>query len=384
MREADTKPMTELSYVIIGKNAQSSIARLLDSVLANTPSCLSAEIIYVDSASTDRTIEIVSQYPVTIIQLSADQLLCASAGRYVGSEYATGSLICFLDSDMELLDGWLERALIELEANPQVAVVAGVVLDSDSALPSECVPPVDYSLYSNPKVKDVRFVGGAALCRRSILTGVGGWNPFLISDEEPELCLRIRNAGYRVIRLEYPMVRHHTLPLSRLTSLLARRGRRLYVGQGQTIRYYLMSRQPLRAYLADRGFALAGVGVMLLAFASVLLSWVTMNGYWFLCFLFVLGSVIVIDAVRTHSIYKPLFHMLHRAVILEGTIKGFMMPPHHPNEYPGKITFIRRADALPSRINAVASSREAEGKPVSVVNSQHDSVRLAYDLKPSL
>ena len=81
MHEADVKSMTELSYVIIGKNAQSSIARLLDSVLAHTPSRLSAEIIYVDSASTDRTIEIVTQYPVTIVQLSADQPLCASAGR---------------------------------------------------------------------------------------------------------------------------------------------------------------------------------------------------------------------------------------------------------------------------------------------------------------
>lgn len=359
MREVDARTMTELSYVIIGKNAQSSIARLLDSVLANTPSRLSAEIIYVDSASTDSTIEIVTQYPVTIVQLSVDQPLCASAGRYVGCQYATGSLICFLDSDMELLDGWLERALIELETNPQVAVVAGVVLDSDSALPAECVPPVDYSLYSNPQVKDVRHVGGAALCRRSILTLVGSWNPFIISDEEPELCLRIRRAGYRVTRLEYPMVRHHTIPLSRLTSLLARRERRLYVGQGQTIRYYLMSRQPVYAYLVERGFALAGAGVMLLAAASVFLSLATKNSYWLLCFLFVLGGVIVIDAVRTRSIYKPLFHMLHRAVILEGTIKGFVMAPHRPDEYPGKVTFIRRAKALTSKMQAVASSCDA-------------------------
>ena len=122
--------MKDLSFVIIGKNAQETIARLLNSVCANLLPYLVSEIIYVDSASTDRTIAIVSQYPVTIVQLSADESLCASAGRYIGSTYATAEYILFLDSDMELLDGWLQRALREMHKDPSIAVITGVVVDT--------------------------------------------------------------------------------------------------------------------------------------------------------------------------------------------------------------------------------------------------------------
>src|SRR5205814_10040498 len=51
------------------------------------------------------------------------------------------------------------------------------------------------------EVSRVSFVaGGAALYRRSVLEHVGTFNPYLFSDEEPELYIRIRHAGYQVLQ----------------------------------------------------------------------------------------------------------------------------------------------------------------------------------------
>src|SRR5215469_3560219 len=63
-----TRPMVELSVVLITKNQAWNIARLIESVLDATSSVLSKEIILVDSASTDQTVEIAGRYPVTILR----------------------------------------------------------------------------------------------------------------------------------------------------------------------------------------------------------------------------------------------------------------------------------------------------------------------------
>jgi glycosyltransferase involved in cell wall biosynthesis len=334
--------MSDLSIVIIGRNAEWSISRLLDSVIACVPLHLSKEIIYVDSASTDRTIEVVSRYPTTIIQLSADHPLCASAGRFIGSRYATGKYIYFLDSDMELLDGWLERALLELDERPQIGVITGIVVDTDRALKTDQIPPIDYSSYSDAGLTDVQYAGGAAIFRRSILHQVGTWNPHIISDEESELCLRIRQEGYRVVCLEYPMTRHHTAPYFEISTLIGRRKRGLYVGFGQTIRCFLHDKL-LVPYLIERGYGLLGLVALLLGIGSVGMSLALHSAVWCLGFVGLLTFVILLDSIRMRSFSHAFFHVLHRALILEGTVKGFLMRPHRREEYLGKVTIIKTA-----------------------------------------
>ncbi len=340
--------MIDLSFVVIGRNAAWCIGRLLDSVVARLPSHLKTEIIYVDSASSDGTIEVAGRYPVKILQLSADQPLCASAGRYVGSRHAEGKYIFFLDSDMELLDGWLEKALAALEEHPEVAAISGVIFAIDRTLPPDEAPPIDYSSYGDPQLTDIPFAGNAAIFRRSVLNAAGTWNPYITSEEEPELCFRIRNAGYRIVQLEWPVTRHYTEAPGDIAGLLARRRRRLYSGTGQIIRYHLGERL-LLAYLAERGFALLPGAAALVAIACAILSWVQRDPVWIYALLAVLAGVLAGDAIRTRSLRKPLYHVLHRAILLEGMIKGLLMRPYPPSQYPAKVTVVRPEPAAPAR-----------------------------------
>lgn len=321
--------MTDISIVIIGKNAEWSIARLIGSVIAHAPSHYANEIIYVDSASTDCTLEVVSQYPVRSVGLTPNQQLCASAGRFVGSQYATGRYITFLDSDMELLGGWLERAVRLLEQHRDIAVVSGIQVDAEAAVK---VQATDDSWHSGDRFTDISFAGSAAIFRREALENAGTWNPYIVSDEEPELCLRIRRAGYRIVQLQCPSVRHYGYSPPTIAALLSRRRRRLFLGYGQVIRYHLRTGL-LPAYLRERGWVVMPALVVLAGMIALLVTLLSGNLYWAAGYLFVVLLAIAADALRSRSVYSAMFHVLHRALILEGTIRGFVRRPYPPNEY---------------------------------------------------
>jgi GT2 family glycosyltransferase len=57
-------------------------------------------------------------------------------------------------------------------------------------------------------VGETAAVGGIAVLRRAAVEAVGGYRDSLIAGEEPELCLRLRRAGWKICRLEAEMALH--------------------------------------------------------------------------------------------------------------------------------------------------------------------------------
>jgi hypothetical protein len=52
------------------------------------------------------------------------------------------------------------------------------------------------------------FFGGDVLVRRAALESVGGFDEKLIAGEEPEMCRRMRNQGWRIQHIDFPMTLH--------------------------------------------------------------------------------------------------------------------------------------------------------------------------------
>ena len=71
----EQRPMQRLSVVLISKNQEWNMVRLLQSVLDETACLSDREIVLVDSASSDRTVEIAGRYPITILRLHRNQRL---------------------------------------------------------------------------------------------------------------------------------------------------------------------------------------------------------------------------------------------------------------------------------------------------------------------
>lgn len=329
--------MADLSIVLISKNQAWNIARLLESVLAETEEILSREVVLVDSASTDRTIEIACNYPVKIISLQPDQRLTAAAGRYIGYKHTSGNFVLFLDGDMELYPGWLARALAFIQSQKKVAAVTGHLIDLPKAAKNK---PEWGPSSANDFAKEVLHGGGAAIYRRSTLEQVGTFNPYLYSDEEPELCIRIRHAGYRVLALESPIAYHYSDQVEALSTLAARRRRNLYLGEGQNLRHHLGS-ELLWLYFKERGYALApavGIGSGLISLAYALL---THQWRWFGVWLLLLSAIIAGDSYRKRSFYGTLSSLLKRLFIVEGTVRGFLSKPLDPDNTPLKFEVVK-------------------------------------------
>lgn len=336
--------MIELSVVMISRNQAWNMSRLIESVLRATSSISSREVVLVDSASTDGTIEVAVQYPIGVLRLRQAQHPTPAAGRYIGYRHTTGKLILFLDGDMELVEGWLERALQTFRSRSEVAVVTGLVVDLSKAAKAADKPPLPAD--GSTEVFEIPYTGGAAMYRRSVLEKTGTFNPYLYSDEEPELCIRVRHAGFRIARLTYPIAFHYTDPRGGLSAQVARWRRKLYLGAGQNLRYHL-GKEIFWPYARERGHGLVSVMVVLLILFSFLWTLVAGHtGAWALVWGVLFGLLVAGDALRKRSLYQTLSSLLKQTLILDGTIRGFLSTPMDPRTYPDEFDLVKEVQAL--------------------------------------
>jgi glycosyltransferase involved in cell wall biosynthesis len=338
--------MPELSVVLISKNQEWNIARLVNSVLRETGPIPAREVVLVDSASTDRTTEIAAQYPISVLKLAADQRLSAAAGRYVGYTWTTGDLVLFLDGDMELFDGWLDHALSIMHTRPEIGAVCGLVIDRPKEFSTSSkenhTPSVDPRGLSGDEDAgvDVLQGGGAAMYRRSVLEQVGTFNPFLYADEEPELCLRIRHAGYHIYQLSQPIAFHYSVTFHTFTNFLDKRSHKFFLGYGQNIRYFFGS-PLLWPYLKERGWAVLPALILSIGLVAVVTS--VLSGQWVWVALWAAFLIILTlgMAIRKHSLKRALLTWLLRLLILEGAFHGSFLKPYDPTSYPGRYQIVK-------------------------------------------
>jgi glycosyltransferase involved in cell wall biosynthesis len=82
--------VTEISVVIISRNEAKNITRAIESVLKAVEHWPQTEILLVDSASTDETVEIAKHYPINIVRLKPSWFLSPPAGRLIGLYHTRG------------------------------------------------------------------------------------------------------------------------------------------------------------------------------------------------------------------------------------------------------------------------------------------------------
>ncbi len=329
--------MIELSVVIITKNQEWNITRLIESVI-NETNVLKKEIVLVDSASTDKTVQLASLYPIKVIRFHDDQHLSPAAGRYVGYENTKGKYILFLDGDMELYPGWLKKAYELIITRSEVAAITGIVIDL----------PLNFIEKDNPELtehkqdqgKIVKKTRGAALYKRSVLDNVGAFNPYLYSDEEPDLSIRIRHSGFKILAIEYPIAFHYSMPSNSLGTKIGRWRRNLYLGAGQNLRFHL-GKDSFWNYLRERGFGIAPILALLCGFITIIWFWAIGNYVPILSWTISIVIFIIIDSIRKHSIYKTVVSLMERLFIADGTIRGFFIKPYPPEHYKGRYDFLQ-------------------------------------------
>jgi glycosyltransferase involved in cell wall biosynthesis len=195
-----------LSVVIIGRNEGERLTRCIQSVKhMNSPFAFSqVEIIYVDSDSNDNSCEIAHTLGAKVLSVKPERP-AAAIGRNAGWRAARFPFVLFLDGDTLLHPDFVKTAYEVLRTENDVAVVFG---HRREMYPNASIYQRALDLDWLYPLGDVAFCGGDALMRRDVLKQVDGYNPNLIAGEEPEMCQRIRAAGYRVRHIDHPMTLH--------------------------------------------------------------------------------------------------------------------------------------------------------------------------------
>jgi len=258
--------MSRVGVVVIGRNEGERLRRCLASVVGRV-----GEMVYVDSGSTDGSVELARSMGAAVVELDMSRPFAAARARNEGFAWLSErnpdlEFVQFVDGDCEVREGWIEAAVEYLERNEKVAVVYGRRRErfiEASVWNRLC--DIEWRGRPGPS----RACGGNAMMRARVFKEVGGFNPSVIAGEEPELSLRIRRLGWEIVRLDREMTWHD----SGMTRARQWWRRAVRSGHAYAQGMAMHGRGPERHYVRESLAIWAwGVGPLLLAAA---LAWPT-------------------------------------------------------------------------------------------------------------
>lgn len=197
--------MNQIGLVAIGRNEGKRLHQCLLSVIGKV-----SQIVYVDSGSTDGSVELARSLGVDVVELDLSTPFTAARARNTGFTRLLAlnpqlKYVQFVDGDCEVVAGWLESAQQQLETQPDVAVVCG---RRRERYPEQSIYNQLCDLEWDTPVGKAKACGGDAMMRVAAFQQVGGFNPTLIAGEEPELCVRLRQHNWQILRLKAEMTLH--------------------------------------------------------------------------------------------------------------------------------------------------------------------------------
>lgn len=197
-----TPPIQNIAAVVIGRNEGARLKACLASLKGVSP------IVYVDSGSTDGSADHARSVGAQVIDLDRALPFTAARARNAGLaalDRSETTFVQLVDGDCTVEPGWLATAAAYLSDHPGTAIACGRRREEH---PEASVYNRLCDIEWNTPPGDARACGGDALARLSALDAAGLYRDDLIAGEEPELCVRLRQLGWKIHRLDAPMTRH--------------------------------------------------------------------------------------------------------------------------------------------------------------------------------
>lgn len=191
--------------VVIGRNEGQRLICCLASVSGQVD-----RVVYVDSGSTDGSQQAARDAGAIVVELDQSRPFTAARARNTGfralhKDSEPPEFVQFIDGDCELRSDWIHTARIFLTENPKTAAVCG---RRRERFPEASIYNRLIDQEWDTPVGQAEACGGDVLMRADALLAVGGYNSTLIAGEEPELCVRLRAAGWTIWRLDTEMTLH--------------------------------------------------------------------------------------------------------------------------------------------------------------------------------
>jgi GT2 family glycosyltransferase len=226
----------ELSIIIVTHNSANVIEECLVSILNNLVNIV-YEIIVVDNNSTDKTLEILSNFEYNRFTIVKNkQNVGFAKANNLGFRKATGEFILILNPDV-IFDKKTDIKILinELDKNENVAIVApkliyenGLLQESARSFPNPLVLFIRgfnlgkffnrYEFYKNYFLSDSNdnyprevdwVIGAFILIKKNLLIKVNYFDEkFFMYYEDADLCLRLLRNGYKTLYFPAITVTH--------------------------------------------------------------------------------------------------------------------------------------------------------------------------------
>jgi len=314
----------KVSIIIKALNEEDKIAGAIESALKAIED-LNGEVILADSLSTDKTVEIASNYNIKIVQLSNPSDRRCGVGPQLGYQYSSGEYVYILDSDMELSKEFISTGIEFLSKNSSVAGVGGEIVEmSDSSFQFR---RRQKELKRSDDVYFVEALEMGGLYKRAAIESVGYFSDCnLHSFEEKELGMRLVSQGWKMARLPLTSIKHYGHEVGSLPLLKKRWQSKYLNGVGEVIRacfgkpylvkYLLLQKHIMIVYALLFIFVLSVVSLSMAVVGAVLL----------------LGLLGVLT-VKKASFKDALLSITIWTVTAVAAVRGFFMTRKNPKEF---------------------------------------------------
>jgi GT2 family glycosyltransferase len=219
---------TSVSIIIPTRDKPLHLRRCVDSIIQKT-TFPDYEVLIVDNRSTEtRTHEYFSSLTderISVVRYD-DDFNFAGINNFAARR-ARGNFLVFLNNDTEVIaDGWLE-ALLEMMQLPGVAVVGGKLLYPDNTIQHAGIVlwhcgtaghllsrlPADNHGYFGmaDTIRNCTAVSAACMMvKQTLFREIGGFDElFAISYQDVDFCLRVQEAGYRIVFTPFARLYHN-------------------------------------------------------------------------------------------------------------------------------------------------------------------------------
>ena len=234
----------DLSIIIVNWNGGSLLTRCVETVVSSAPK-ISYEIVIVDNASSDDSVEQLRANEVAAQMIANDQLRMVFNAENRGFGAANNQAFTLTDSpfvfllnlDTEVPPGTIDKLLQKLTSDPKIGACGPKLLNADGTTQTSVFfnpPRVWHTIlsqlwlyrllprrlrgelllgwhWSHDRERSVPMLGGAAIMtKREVIEEVGGFNErFHMYAEDNEWCWRITKSNWRLMFVPEAILLHH-------------------------------------------------------------------------------------------------------------------------------------------------------------------------------
>lgn len=200
-----------ISFIVIGRNEGVKLIKCFESIFKTIHENYlnNYEVIYIDSNSTDNSIDVVKKYKVNKI-FKITGKCNAAIGRNVGAKESKGDILCFIDGDVEIIPAFFPIIFSEVKGLVYPFVSGKIVdffyTDDNKILQTDSLLPALEDKF------EYLIKGPFFIIKRKDWFSVDGMRNIFKTGEDHDLGLRLKQSqGLSILRKKEVAAIHYTI-----------------------------------------------------------------------------------------------------------------------------------------------------------------------------